>query len=273
MKKILTMALIAAATSAFVPAKASDFGLWTDVGASKKVGLFNFSLEGGVRLQNNWNSIDRWQIGGGVDFKPSAYFSLGASYSFLYNYKNERKEAKYETYKDLDDDGNEITVTDYEGYNLKKPYWRCKNRLNFDVTGKLPVGRFTFSLRERYQYTHANHVKSVVDKYRLVSGNDVPQYKKSEDKMHDADDDSRLRSRFMAEYNIRHCPLSPYAYVELTNNLCSQMRLQKTRVGVGTEFKINKKNKIDVGYVYQYSKDDDFDGVEHVIDISYKYKF
>lgn len=51
------------------------------------------------------------------------------------------------------------------------------------------------------------------------------------------------------------------------------MQLEKTRVGVGTEIKINKQNKLDVGYVYQDSRDDDFSGSEHVIDISYKYKF
>ena len=273
MKKILTIALAATALLATTPAKASDFGLWSDIGASKKIGLFTFSLDGGMRLQNDLKSIDRWQVGFGVNFKPVEYLQIGTSYSFLYNYKCERKEAKYETYNDHDEDGNLVEMRDYEGYNIKKPYWRCKNRWNFDITGKLPVGRFTFSLRERYQYTRENRVNSDVDKYRLVPGNDVPQFKKSDTKVHSANDDSRLRSRLMAEYNIRHCPLSPYAYIEFTNNLCSQMHLQKTRVGVGTEFKINKKNKIDIGYVYQNSNDDDFDGEEHVIDISYKYKF
>ena len=141
------------------------------------------------------------------------------------------------------------------------------------MTGKLPIGRLTLSLRERYQFTRANSVSSLVDKYRVNSAGDVPEYKKTDVKVRSANNDSRLRSRLMADYDIRHCPLSPYAYIEIANNLCSGMQLEKTRVGVGTEIKINKQNKLDVGYVYQDSRDDDFSGSEHVIDISYKYKF
>ena len=107
----------------------------------------------------------------------------------------------------------------------------------------------------------------------MNSAGDVPEYKKTDVKVRSANNDSRLRSRLMADYDIRHCPLSPYAYIEIANNLCSGMQLEKTRVGVGTEIKINKQNKLDVGYVYQDSRDDDFSGSEHVIDISYKYKF
>ncbi|MEI3531086.1 MAG: DUF2490 domain-containing protein [Bacteroidaceae bacterium] len=141
------------------------------------------------------------------------------------------------------------------------------------MTGKLPIGRLTLSLRERYQFTRANSVSSLVDKYRVNLAGDVPEYKKTDVKVRSANNDSRLRSRLMADYDIRHCPLSPYAYIEIANNLCSGMQLEKTRVGVGTEIKINKQNKLDVGYVYQDSRDEDFSGSEHVIDISYKYKF
>ncbi|MCI6519433.1 MAG: DUF2490 domain-containing protein, partial [Prevotellaceae bacterium] len=187
--------------------------------------------------------------------------------------KCESKEAKYDTWIEKDDDGNEYTEKEYKGYNVKKPYWRCKNRWNFDLTGKLPIGRLTLSLRERYQFTRANSVSSLVDKYRVNLAGDVPEYKKTDVKVRSANNDSRLRSRLMADYDIHHCPLSPYAYIEIANNLCSGMQLEKTRVGVGTEIKINKQNKLDVGYVYQDSRDDDFSGSEHVIDISYKYKF
>lgn len=269
----ITKTLLVAVSLVFLPAKASDFGVWTGLGATKKVGMFSFTLDGGFRSQNNLKSVDRWNVGFGVEYKPSAYFSVATSYDFLYNYKCESKEAKYDTWIEKDDDGNEYTEKEYKGYNVKKPYWRCKNRWNFDLTGKLPIGRLTLSLRERYQFTRANSVKSLVDKYRVNSAGDVPEYKKTDVKLRSANNDSRLRSRLMADYDIRHCPLSPYAYIEIANNLCSGMQLEKTRVGVGTEIKINKQNKLDVGYVYQDSRDDDFSGSEHVIDISYKYKF
>lgn len=273
MKATKTLLVSAAAALMCVSANASDFGVWTGLGATKKLGLFSVSVDGGFRSQNNLKSVDRWNVGFGVEYKPSAYFSVGTSYDFIYNYKCERKETKYETWLDKDDDGNEVVKSEYEGYNVKKPYWRCKNRWNFDLTGKLPVGRLTLSLRERYQFTRANSVSSLVDKYRIEEEGGTPEYKKTDVKDRPASNSSRLRSRLMADYNIRHCPLSPYAYIEITNNMCSSMKLEKTRIGVGTEIKINKQNKIDVGYVYQDSKDDDFDGREHVIDISYKYKF
>ena len=203
----ITKTLLVAVSLVFLPAKASDFGVWTGLGATKKVGMFSFTLDGGFRSQNNLKSVDRWNVGFGVEYKPSAYFSVATSYDFLYNYKCESKEAKYDTWIEKDDDGNEYTEKEYKGYNVKKPYWRCKNRWNFDLTGKLPIGRLTLSLRERYQFTRANSVSSLVDKYRVNLAGDVPEYKKTDVKVRSANNDSRLRSRLMADYDIRHCPI------------------------------------------------------------------
>ena len=273
MRATKTLLVSVAAALVCMSANASDFGVWTEAGATKKLGMFSITIDGGFRTQNRMRSVDRWNAGIGVDYKPSAYFSAGVSYDFRYNYKHESREDRYETRLDNGAGGSDIVKSEYEGYNIKKPYWRCKNRLNFDLTGKLPLGRFTFSLRERYQFTRENSVSSLVDKYRIPSAGETPQYDKTEVKVRNAGNHSRLRSRIMVEYNIHHSPLSPYAYIEIANNMCSGMMLDKTRVGVGAEIKINKNNYIDVGYVYQDSRDDDFDGREHVIDISYSYKF
>lgn len=273
MKKLTLLPIALAALMALTTAKASDFGTWTDAGVTKKLGNFSVSLDGGLRLQNNLKSVDRWSIGIGGEYKPVKFFAIGASYNFIYNYKYERRENKYDTWNEFDDNGNQVTVTEYDGYNVKKPFWRCKNRFNFDLTGKLPVGRFTFTLRERYQFTRANRVKSNVDKYRMASGYDEPQYKRTDIKVRDAKNDSRLRSKLEVDYNIRHCPLNPYAYIEIANDMRRQMQLDRTRVGIGTDIKLNKQNKLSIGYVYQDSNDDDYDGTQHVIDISYKFKF
>lgn len=274
MSKIKTIAIAAAITLAVAPAKASDFGVWTSAGAEKKLGLFSLSLEGGLRTQDGFNNVDRWQVGFGVEFKPVKYFSVATSYDFLYNYKPERKKAKYESWVETDENGNEINMSEYEGYNLKHPYWRCRNRWNFDVSGKLPVGRFTFSLRERFQLTRSISTTSREDKYRLQEGSDVPQYTRSEADPHPASNTVRLRSRLKAEYDIRHCPLSPYAYVEFHNNLREHLHNVKTRLSLGTEVKISKRHRLDLGYIYQDSNDSDERGGKfHAIDVSYKYKF
>ena len=72
----ITKTLLVAVSLVFLPAKASDFGVWTGLGATKKVGMFSFTLDGGFRSQNNLKSVDRWNVGFGVEYKPSAYFRL-----------------------------------------------------------------------------------------------------------------------------------------------------------------------------------------------------
>lgn len=273
MKTLHRAAIAAIALLACQQIHASDFGLWTGASAEKKLGMFTLSVDGGLRLQNDLKSVDRWSAAFGVSFKPVKYVEIGAEYSFIYKYKTESRENKYESWIEQDADGNDVTVSEYEGYNLKKPYWRCRNRWSFDVTGKLPVGRFTFSLRERYQLTRDNHVKSPVDKYRTDDPDVTPVYSRTDIKDRPARSESRLRSRLKADYDIRHCPLQPYAYLELTNSLDNAMQWDKTRVGVGAELKITKRHRLDMGYVYQYSKDNDYNGTLHAIDISYKYKF
>lgn len=263
-----------AVTVMTMPAFAADFGMWSDVGVSKKLGKFTLSLEGGLRLQNNWKNIDRWSVGFGVEYKPVKFLEIGTSYDFLYSYKISSKKDKYDSWQDYDDDGNLVTVTEYEGYNVRKPYWRCRNRWNFDVTGKLDVGRVTLSLRERYQFTRENHVRSDVDKYRIETDGGTPVYTETEVKDREANNESRLRSRLKAEYDIRKCIVTPYAYVEIFNNLRSHMHLLKTRVGAGAEIKLSNHHRLDAGYLYQSSNNDSQDGsTESVIEISYKYKF
>ena len=75
----ITKTLLVAVSLVFLPAKASDFGVWTGLGATKKVGMFSFTLDGGFRSQNNLKSVDRWNVGFGVEYKPSAYFSVATS--------------------------------------------------------------------------------------------------------------------------------------------------------------------------------------------------
>lgn len=275
MSKIKTIAIAAAVALAVAPAKASDFGVWTSAGAEKKLGLFSLSVDGGLRTQDGFKNVDRWSAGFGVEFKPAKYFSVATSYDFLYNYKPGRTKDKYDSWIETDDDGQDVTKREYEGYNLKHAYWRCRNRWNFDLTGKLPVGRFTFSLRERFQLTRSISTTSREEKYRKVDGSDELQRTDANSvDLHPASNTVRLRSRLKADYNIRHCPLTPYAYVELHNNLRAHFHNVKTRLGIGTEVKINKRNRIDVGYVYQDSSDSDERGGKlHAIDVSYKYKF
>ena len=53
------------------------------------------------------------------------------------------------------------------------------------------------------------------------------------------------------------------------------MNLDKSRLTVGTEWKITKQHRIDLAYIYQNSHDaDDNDGGGlHAISVGYKFKF
>lgn len=77
------------------------------------------------------------------------------------------------------------------------------------------------------------------------------------------------------EYNIRHCAFTPYATFEFHNDLKESMDLDKSRLTVGTEWKITKQHRIDLAYIYQNSHDaDDNDGGGlHAISVGYKFKF
>ncbi len=103
-----------------------------------------------------------------------------------------------------------------------------RHRLMFDIT---PEGKITdwfkLSLRERYQYT-----------YMMRKGN------------MDASHEHHLRNRFKAEMtNSRMNGWSPFASVEMFNNLGKQFQVDEMRIAAGTSYKINAHHVIMLGYL------------------------
>ena len=133
------LALMAVANTAH----ADDYGVWTDLAVQKSLSK-QWSVDAGIdlRAENKLKDLTRYGVSVGVGYKPCKYVSLGAGYSFLRDYN--LQETKYE-YK---------TSGALKNCKVDDAYWRSKHRATFDVSGSLPVGRFTLSVRERYQYTH-----------------------------------------------------------------------------------------------------------------------
>ena len=269
---VLALALMAGA----VARADDDFGLWTELAVEKS---FNkkFSVSGGLdfRTEQNVTRAARYAVNVGADYKLTKFLKLGAGYMFMHD----RSAAELKV--DYKKDG--VTMN---GYDYDHAYWRNKHRVFADVTGKVDVGRFTFSLRERYQYTHYMADSCVRDKYRgVVSDPDnfVGEAALMPDGKFYAYDETvmdakpkkgkhYLRSRLQVEYDIKGLPLTPFASYEFSNNLSEGFHLDKQRLTVGADYKIKKKHTLSLAYIHENGADDD-SGNMHVISVGYKFKF
>lgn len=216
--------------------------LWTTAGLKYDI-LKNLSagLEGEYRSRNKFKGIERWSIGLGVDYKIIPYLKLDAGYKFIQHHEAERVTSKG---------------------NIVESFWQPRQRAYFSLTGIYKVNRFTFSLRERYQYTH--HKGMYIKK---TSGTGKPK----EDEYIEGKDKNILRSKIKIDYSIRKTGFTPFLSGEIYNNL-TNFGYVKTRLTIGSEFKINKHNAIEAFYRYIDKKEKEEQGGS-VIGIGYQFKF
>lgn len=273
--RLINKCLLLAAALVALPATADDFGLWPEFAVEKKLGSFSLEAGTGFRFNQNVGQFSRFDIGLGAAYKVCNFLKVGVGYQYIDDHKARSAKAHYNK-KDV-----------LNGYNVDENYWRSKHRIYVQATGKVDVGRFTFSLRERYQLTRYAEKDITEEKYRGVvsdpSNYDGKTYmapdgtyygfSDSETETKAAKTKHYLRSRLSVEYNIRHCPVDPYASFEISNNLSHGFSLDKRRWTVGADWKISKQHKLSLSYVYTNGNDDDDDGNLHAIAIGYKYSF
>lgn len=281
--RLLPVAL--ALVAALPMSAADDFGIWSGIAVQKDFSK-KFSVDAalGFRAEDCLKQATRWDISVGADYKPLSWLGIGASYSYIYAYKGQEAKTVYK------EDEDEPGLWEFRGYNVDHAYWRSRHRVAVDLTGKVKAGHhWTFSLRERYQYTHYMDATTLRNRYRKElpmgmaggftgevyewDGHTFTDFRQvTDDKP--AKDRHLLRSRVAAEYNIRHCPFTPYASLEFHNELNDQLRLDKTRLMAGVEWKITKKHRMDLAYVFQHSSDDDDAKANlHALSVEYKFKF
>jgi opacity protein-like surface antigen len=138
-------------------------------------------------------------------------------------------------------------------FNHYKKGWEIRHRYYFYSTGSVEVKRFTFSLRERFQSTKRQGVEQTNTR---------------------ANPKLYLRSRLKADYNIRKSKFTPYASVEFFNTLNDPQKnsMNQWRIVAGVDYKLNKKNNIELYYRYHnYSEEDEID--IHFLGIGYSFKF
>lgn len=264
---LLAVALLASQAVLGVSAQSDDdFGLDFSAEATKKMGKnLDVSVEGEVRTQDNTGKIERYVAGASVGYKlyNTKKFDLKASlgWKYMWNYKLSEQKDHY------DSDGA------WNGYNETYPFWRHRHRTSATLGASYkPNKRWSFSLKETFQYTHFAEDSTQRNRYRLKSyqGEKVLRYKDTDTKTYAAKDKTVLRSKLTASYNIRHSHFEPYASVDYGCGL--NYSTNKWKFTAGTDYKLTKQHKLTLFYRY-ITEDDDDDPNGHLVGLGYSFKF
>lgn len=217
--------------------------LWTS--ASLKTTPINkhWGLDAEIewRTKNQFNGTDRATFSISAEYKYR-FLKIDAGYKFMINRTDDR----------ITNKGNYIPA-----------YWIGRHRYYASLTGKLKLGRFEFSLRERYQFTH--RLGKWVPKY--ASDHFTPK----QDEWIAPKDLHVLRSRLACEWNIRKCRFTPFASVEIYDDLCAGFDIAKLRYTIGTEYKINRHNRVELYYRYLQGVETGEESL-NIIGIGYSFK-
>lgn len=263
MKKLFFISLIFSFLPLSLAAQEAevDAALADDVEASMELGVekklskrFNVALDGEIRSRSNASEFDRLSIAPSLEYKALKHLKFTLGGALVYD-NNESKE-KFRS------DGSLKWVRD--------GYWQPRYRGFAAVTGDVNIGRFNISLRERYQITYRPEY-TATRHYFTRSG----QLNYDEDDIRKSKTSQVVRSRVLVSYDIRHCPVQPFASFEITNDLVDDFSVDKMRYAAGIDWKLNKHNAVEFCYMYQDVRADDGedDRNSHIISLSYKYKF
>lgn len=140
-----------------------------------------------------------------------------------------------------------------EGKGVSR-FWECKHRVGVDVTGYLPIGRFTISLREQFRTT-----------FRPMIYNET--YYNSAEKLFAS---MEIRSRLKLSYKAFSKPISPFLSIEMINPLnhntyitsyltLADYWLSAVHARIGLDWRLDKYSKLTFYYEYSYSKEYDVD--------------
>ncbi len=251
MKNILLTGIIALATTATY-AETNDGGLWLSAGAEKKIGKkTEVSIDADFRTRNDFKTVDRWSAGISGSYKLTKWLKADAGYTLLY-YNRQEKLTMHDN-----------PLSDEPLYNNWRPsYWSAAHRFNASLTGSVKFGNIGLSLRERWQYT--SRPAKTTERYDFDN-------EKWEETTVGSNDKHMLRSRLQVEYDKKKSMFKPYANAELYNS----MSLEKVRITVGSDIKLNKHHSFDVFYRLQLTNDKESDNEPncHYIGAGYTYKF
>ena len=163
-----------------------------------------------------------------------------------------------------------------------------RHRISTSIQASYEVGRFKFSLRETYQFTHTDSASYFIKRYRVQdpekdwakkgyqktvspAGVDYVYYLRSGMDGKGASNSNVLRSKISVDYNIPHWKYDPFISYEMFNGIDDGFKVEKSRLTVGVDFTINKKHNFEVAYMWQNEHDDD-EPAGSFICLSYKFE-
>jgi len=192
-------------------AQKTDFGLWYEASAEYDIvkGL-RFDFEASIRTDRNASKIDKFYFEPGLRYKFNDYFAAGIYYRLT-----EQRE----------------TIDKSAGIYEFHP----RHRWFAQLKGSLPVNRFNFSVRYRFQEQFKTYIED--------PGDEIPVWAQ--------------RLRLEVEYDIKGFPLAPYANVEMQSELFSSngFMIGNWRYVAGAAYTFNKKHTVGLEYIYNVSKD------------------
>ena len=228
-----------------------------------------------------------------------------AGFDYLWTYKLSESETKY---FDADDGLYKkgfFNIGDIKGYNVDDSYWRNRYRITPGLTFNYsPNKRWSFSLKENIQYSHYCDAKTLRTKWRVdeynsqlndngtidwiyspytydddnyegddnldADGNVIGKGLNTSEEIKGHKDQTILRSRLSASYDIKGFPIDLVASIEYGCGL--NYKANKWKFIGGYDYKINKTNKLSV--FYRYTTEDDDDEVNgHLVGLGYKVDF
>lgn len=250
--------LIAFTLMLIVPGTANadddNYGLWTSFEMSKKINKkFKVGAEFEFRSNDYLKEVERFSAGISGQYKINSWLKANAGYIFIAGYNPKSISIKEDT-EWIDFETGESLF--FPNYNIDHSYWEKRNRLYFAFSGEYKVGRVEFSLRERVQYTRTNSELIDEDKYRhdVIGGlgGEKPQESIEHNKeLKEHKQNTVLRSRLTAKWDIPKCKINPFISTELYTRLDYWRGFEKLRSRIGASYKINKDNAIELYYLFE----------------------
>lgn len=217
----------------------ASYGLSASVDHKLAKGL-HLEGEAELRMLSGFSDMERWALSLGIDYKLLSWLKADAGYAFINRYKTSK-------------------VTN--AGNVRNGFWSPRHRWYGSLSGSYDIGRWSWSLRERYQYTYAP--LQYVPKY-------TPAGKRLTDEAEAGTHEHLLRSRLAVSYNIRHSKFEPEASIEFHNDLSRGFSLDEIRYVCSLDYKLSKVQTFSLTFRYTDNRDDD-DAT--VLLVGYSYKF